>query len=49
MEKLVYVVNAYKFGEKANHSYTVGVRSKKLAALKLAEKEEKGEGIKIYV
>lgn len=39
MRATVYTVHAYRWGDRECHSYTVGVYSKKHAALKAAETE----------
>ena len=44
MNKIVYVVTAYRWGERANHSYVVGVCSKKEAAIKMALFERRYRG-----
>jgi hypothetical protein len=43
-KKKVYTVHAFRWGDKEQHSYLVGVFSKKHAALKEAEKEEDWRG-----
>jgi hypothetical protein len=40
----IYTVHAYKWGDRENHSYSVGVYQKKHAALKTAEAEEEWRG-----
>ena len=42
--KYVYTVNAWRFGNRENHSYIVGVYSRKEKALKAAEVEEEYRG-----
>jgi hypothetical protein len=37
MKPTVYTVHAYRWGDRENHSYLVGVYSKKLAAIKAGE------------
>jgi hypothetical protein len=37
MNVSVYVVNAYRFGDRENHSYTLGVFTKKSKAIKCAD------------
>jgi hypothetical protein len=37
MEGKIYIVTAYKFGERNNHSYNLGVFNKKNAAQKAAD------------
>lgn len=44
MEKEIYVVNAYRFGNRENHSYTVGVFSKKNAAIKCVDSHSEYRG-----
>ena len=44
MKQTVYTVHAYRWGDRERHSYTVGVYSKKHAALKAAETEEEWRG-----
>ena len=39
MSKTVYTVHAYRWGDRECHSYSVGVYSKKHAALKAAQTE----------
>ena len=39
MSKIVYTVHAYRWGDRERHSYSVGVYSKKHAALKAAQTE----------
>lgn len=41
---IVYTVHAYRWGDRELHSYTVGVYSKKAAALKAAEAETEYRG-----
>lgn len=43
-ENSVYVVNALRWGQRGNHSYLVGVYSKKHAANQAAEAEENYRG-----
>ena len=43
MSKL-YIVNVFRWGERANHSYFVGVFSKKQKAIDEAKKEERYRG-----
>lgn len=43
-DKTVYTVAAYRWGERDNHSYIVGVYSKKAAALKAAQAEQDYRG-----
>jgi hypothetical protein len=38
----------YKYGERNNHSYLLGVRFKKQAAIDLAKKEEETRGFTKY-
>lgn len=42
--KPVYVVTMYRFGERCNHSYVLGVWPKKWAAVKAAEAERMARG-----
>lgn len=49
MKSIVYTVTAYRWGSREMHSYIVGVRSKKHAALKLAEQEEAHRGGTKYI
>jgi len=44
MKNKVYTVTAYKWGNREDHSYIVGVYSKKHAAIKAAEIEEEWRG-----
>lgn len=44
MKEKVYVVTAYRWGERSNHSYVVGVCSKKEAAIKMADFERQYRG-----
>lgn len=44
MKPIVYTVHAYRWGDRDNHSYTVGVYSKKHAAMKAAESERDWRG-----
>lgn len=44
MNPTVYTVHAYRFGDRERHSYTVGVYSKKHAAMKAADTEEDYRG-----
>src|SRR6266849_1212303 len=44
MKKLVYPVTAYRWSDRENHSYFVGVYAKKAAALKAADKEKDNRG-----
>ena len=44
MKPTVYTVHAYRWGDRDNHSYTVGVYSKKHAAMKAAEAEKDWRG-----
>lgn len=44
MKQTVYTVHAYRWGDRENHSYTVGVYSKKHAAMKAAEAERDWRG-----
>src|SRR6266852_8420901 len=44
MKKLVYPVTAYRWSDRENHSYFIGVYAKKAAALKAADKEEAYRG-----
>lgn len=39
MKLTVFVVTAYKFGDRENHSYTLGVFRKKNEAIKAADRE----------
>ena len=39
MKQTVYTVHAYRWGDRERHSYSVGVYSKKHAALKAAQSE----------
>lgn len=48
MKNKVYTVTAYKRGSRKDHSYIVGVYSKKHAAIKAAEIEEEWRGKKEY-
>jgi len=43
-EQAVYTVHAYRWGDRERHSYTVGVYSKKHAAMKAADIEEDYRG-----
>ena len=40
----LYIVNAYRWGERKNHSYTVGIFIKKQQALNAANNEQKYRG-----
>lgn len=40
----MYVVIAYRWGERGNHSYTLGIFDKKMAAIKCAESHTKYRG-----
>jgi len=42
--KMYYIVTAYRWGERSNHSYFVGLFDKKHAAIKSAKKEEDYRG-----
>ena len=44
MKPIVYTVNAYRYGDREAHSYSVGVFSKKSRALKEATIEEEWRG-----
>ena len=44
MKPTIYTVHAYRWGDRENHSYSVGVYGKKHAALKAAETEEDYRG-----
>lgn len=44
MNKLIYTVHAYRWGDRECHSYLVGVYTKKLKALEAAEAEEEYRG-----
>jgi len=44
MKNLIYTVHAYRYGDRELHSYSVGVYSKKHAALKCADAENKYRG-----
>ncbi len=44
MEKYVFCVTAYRFGNKESHSYVVGVYEKEKEAIKFAEEERKYRG-----
>lgn len=44
--KKTYVVTAYKFGERNNHSYVVGVFNKKHAAISAADSHSEFRGYK---
>lgn len=44
MKPPVYTVHAYRWGDRECHSYTVGVYSKKHAALTAAQSEEEYRG-----
>lgn len=44
MKQSVYTVHAYRWGNRENHSYIVGVYSKKHAALMAANTEEDFRG-----
>lgn len=44
MSKTIYTVHAYRWGDRERHSYTVGVYSKKHAAMKAADTEEDYRG-----
>lgn len=44
MKAIVYTVHAYRWGDRENHSYTVGVFSKKHAAMKAADEEKDYRG-----
>ncbi len=44
MSKIVYTVHAYRWGDRERHSYSVGVYSKKHAALKAAQTESDYRG-----
>jgi hypothetical protein len=46
MKHLMYVVTAYRWGSRDEHSYVVGACLKKLSAVKLAEQEETNRGFK---
>lgn len=43
---LVYVVTMYRWGERENHSYVLGVFTKKHKAIKAADEEELCRGTK---
>ena len=44
MKPTVYTVHAYRWGDRERHSYSVGVYSKKHAALKAAQTENDYRG-----
>lgn len=44
MKPTVYTVHAYRWGDRENHSYLVGVYSKKHAAMKAGERETEYRG-----
>ena len=44
MRHKIYTVHAYRWGDRERHSYSVGVYSKKHAALKAAEAEAEWRG-----
>ena len=44
MRKIAYVVTMYRWGDRDNHSYVVGVFTKKNLAIKYAEKEKENRG-----
>ena len=44
MKPTYYTVHAYRWGDREMHSYSVGLYSKKHAALKAAESEEEWRG-----
>lgn len=44
MKPTIYTVHAYRWGDRECHSYSVGVYSKKCAALKAAETESDYRG-----
>lgn len=46
MKPTVYTVHAYRWGDRDCHSYSVGVYSKKHAALKAAQTESDYRGSK---
>ena len=46
MNKTIYVVQAYRWGNRENHSYVVGVYDTKEQAIIAADKEEESRGIK---
>lgn len=41
-----YVVNAYRWGERENHSYFVGICNRKEKAIKMAKEHEGDRGLK---
>ena len=44
MQQLIYIVHAYRWGDRECHSYSVGVCTEKEQALALAEHEEDYQG-----
>ena len=46
MNKTIYVVQAYRWGNRENHSYVVGVYDTKEQAILAADKDEESRGIK---
>lgn len=44
MKRNIYTVHAYRWGDRGLHSYSIGVYTKKHAALKAAEEEEEWRG-----
>ena len=44
MKPTVYTVHAYRYGDRKQHSYPIGVFPKKHAAIKAAEEEEAYRG-----
>jgi hypothetical protein len=45
MEK-VYIITSYRWGERDNHSYNVGILTNKEKSIKLAKKHAEVRGIK---
>lgn len=45
-DKIIHVVQAYRWGDRENHSYVVGVYDTKEQAIIAADKEEDSRGIK---
>lgn len=43
-KKKLYIVTAYRWGDRQHHSYVIGVFSKKQKAINEAEKEERHRG-----
>ncbi|MCG7985018.1 MAG: hypothetical protein JAY90_19990 [Candidatus Thiodiazotropha lotti] len=44
MKQSIYTVHAYRWGDRENHSYSVGVYSKKHEALSASEAEKEYRG-----